>query len=751
MSLEAPRHPWLADFEREPVGAVGDLLAGYARVAPYERADAPDKARMLFGPLPADDPARRLLGPAILGWLDKRRRSSPPADLARLQRWVREICEAFEIVYLLEVAEAAVTLRRRYVTWHEWSARLSLSPARDVRADYWRMLALTQPLLQRAGLTNASEALMPLWLEICRQAGNPLPRHYLEIGLLGLRRLLVPTGSDAPFLAGLAHWAVAQNPGAAEFLAEWHGLKPMYPRTAARWCELVGNLLRTGPFQTRSIQAPAWWRGDPDFNRMARHDFRPKGVPWRSPRREEALAVVNRLEESWPLVDPAIEELMFRHRNFVERTGDSQFFVRAIHTVGSRLIMIGADAHEERALKAQALAREGLDWEPYNRHMWSLWRDALFAQGALEAAELVGWEFVRRDPDNVDGRNQLAKLLAEMSQPDQAAALLRDTIATFPQNVRARTQLFNVLMMQEPEVAVSALFDQIAAFPQDPIPRTQQAELLIAAGRLTDAEAAVNGAFSAGAVDAGTYALRARLQFNRERPLEAAATLEEGISEFPTNTVLLAHRNILASGRGLRLQGEYAAPPQRRPALAHCAPAPVADAALNEAMRFGRLRRSRFRAESLDPAERVAAREEVRSFLRDDPTFAYAELLAVRFGFADTSDALPNFALAFEQALATGDRLRMEELARRQPRLQALTLVGRAVLGDNNAARLIETLLHTSPEHDEARPVAVLRGGLQVILASATDLPAAVAANVKAIRHWLHEAVEASLGDRTAA
>jgi hypothetical protein len=36
-------------------------------------------------------------------------------------------------------------------------------------------------------------------------------------------------------LAGLAHWAMARNPADAEFTAEWRALKPLYPRTAARW------------------------------------------------------------------------------------------------------------------------------------------------------------------------------------------------------------------------------------------------------------------------------------------------------------------------------------------------------------------------------------------------------------------------------------------------------------------------------------------------------------------------------------
>ena len=101
------RHPWLATFESAPEKAFGDLLAGYADIPPYERADPPDAVRMLFGPLDEADDARKALGPAIISWLENRRMEALPAAPAKLQRRVREICEALEIVALLRVTNAA--------------------------------------------------------------------------------------------------------------------------------------------------------------------------------------------------------------------------------------------------------------------------------------------------------------------------------------------------------------------------------------------------------------------------------------------------------------------------------------------------------------------------------------------------------------------------------------------------------------------------------------------------------------------
>jgi len=56
---------------------------------------------------------------------------------------------------------------------------------------------------------------------------------------------------------------------------------------------------------------------------------------------------------------PAIE------RDCRRLTGDHRYFVRAIHALGESLIDGGGDQMQARAKEAQALAREGLTWDPY--------------------------------------------------------------------------------------------------------------------------------------------------------------------------------------------------------------------------------------------------------------------------------------------------------------------------------------------------------------------------------------------------
>ena len=261
-----PRHPWLATFERAPEAAFGDLVTGHADIAPLNRLDPPEAAKVLFEHLAANDPARLSLGWAILGWLEKRRQKTPPEDDPNRRRWIREVRDAFDIIALLEVREAAISLRRGFASWNAWVADLVAAPSRDARAGYWSMLAQTQPVTHTAMPPLDPFGLASRWLWVCENAGESLPDHYLGIGLLGLRRLPeTEHGSELAWLTGLARWADARRPSRDAFRAQWLALKFLYPRTPARWRALVAKVLSAPRFQRKGIVAPAWWDVDPDF------------------------------------------------------------------------------------------------------------------------------------------------------------------------------------------------------------------------------------------------------------------------------------------------------------------------------------------------------------------------------------------------------------------------------------------------------------------------------------------------------
>ena len=138
---------------------------------------------------------------------------------------------------------------------------------------------------------------------------------------------------------------------------------------------------------------------------------------------------------------------------------------------------------------------------------------------------------------------------------------------------------------------------------------------------------------------------------------------------------------------------------------------------IGDVVRFGAMRRLRSRLEQGDSEGRQSALEEVRRVLEEDPTFAYAAVLAARHNiWRVESNTLPPFAAAFEHALASEDRRKLEELATRQPRLEALVLVARAVLGDAEAAGKIEEWLRTPDGDKIEHTLTGLRARLQPVL-----------------------------------
>lgn len=67
-----------------------------------------------------------------------------------------------------------------------------------------------------------------------------------------------------------------------------------------------------------------------------------------------------------------------------------------------RLLETGSET--ERAVRgrlAASLAAQALGRDQTNLFAWSLMRNALAASGRMADAELVGWETVRRFPENV--------------------------------------------------------------------------------------------------------------------------------------------------------------------------------------------------------------------------------------------------------------------------------------------------------------------------------------------------------------
>lgn len=460
--MDSQRHPWLEVLMAAPRSAVADLMSGRAAVFPYTRADAPDAARMLVGHLPVDDPARLALASGVSSWLQVKRAEPLPTAPARLQDFVRQVSEAFEIVSLLEMAEPAAEFREKYVRWFAWVNRLNLAPSRDARASYFRMLASTQPVV--AERVVDPDGLAPFWMRLCKESGSTYPKRYLQIGLLGLRRLpgAVKRG-ESPWIAGLAAWALARNPSGGEFKRAWLPVKRLHPASPKVLRRRVLDVLSQKMYADADIQPPGWWTVDSDFPTTQSKSAKANVLS--PPPEDYWRGILSNVQDARDLdqLDGILKKMVGIYDLYSQRTGDQYFLVRTYCSVGNAMIRNRKLDPLRSSVWAQNLARKVLAYEPSNPIAWGLWRDALFSGGVYDASVALGWETVRRFPNNPFMRTELAEILIALDQPDEALNLLESTLKTPAHNSVTDTILARLLAHKgDLEAAHSAIDDGLA-------------------------------------------------------------------------------------------------------------------------------------------------------------------------------------------------------------------------------------------------------------------------------------------------
>jgi len=354
--------------------------------------------------------------------------------------------------------EQTVTdFHRRYVLWCGFFENFTVDRGLDLRREFFQVLALSQDVAAEHGLEP--RRLMPLWLSVCAESGDTgrYDASYLRVALLGLRRLPLGSEFDANedfALQGLARWAVTQRPSTTAFEREWRILEGVFPRDVGFWTDRVQAAITAAESELSELTkgaettfpVAAWWREDvdihPDARTVARNIFFAEPVPM-----NEWQSVLRSVAQPLDEIKMRVETLMNRQRRYADVSGDVFYLVRTACNFGMRLIEMGAqDERFERGKLAVSLATLAFKYDPMNIYAWSLMRDALAAAGRIADAELVGWEAIRRFPEDCRWRNQLATVLTIHSgKVKEAVALLRETIALFPQEPYARTQLATVL------------------------------------------------------------------------------------------------------------------------------------------------------------------------------------------------------------------------------------------------------------------------------------------------------------------
>ena len=355
-------------------------------------------------------------------------------------------------------AKTLVDFHRHYARWSGFFENFVIDRGLDLRREYYCALSFSQELAANDGLEP--RRLVPLWLSLCAGSGESgrYDLSYLDVALDGLR--LMPSDKSKVArenleLQGLAFWAAEQRPSEEEFDIEWSIRKDLYKRSGDFTSEAVKSAIevaerqlseRTGG-EERTFPLADWWLRNVGLDPSKRNTAnRASSVADPVPKREWE-AVLRCIGEPLDRIMPEIEKLMRKQRRYAEVTGDIFYLVRTSCNFGMRLLEKGPKTERvERGVLAASLAAQAFRHDPADVFAWSLMRDALAASGRLADAELVGWEAIRRFPENARWRTQLASMLAmQAGKPEDAEALLRETVELFPGEPHVRTLLATVL------------------------------------------------------------------------------------------------------------------------------------------------------------------------------------------------------------------------------------------------------------------------------------------------------------------
>lgn len=465
----AQRHPWLQALRAAPARQVRALIDGIAAITPYERAEPGDAAAMLMGGLATDDPCRDAFDQGCLETLEALRLELRAADGEDFPFVAVALQRLLTVIRRLMPAKTIADLHHRYVLWHNALEAAMIDDSLDPRREFWRLLALTQ---------KDNRRWMPLWLEICAQAGpwGRLNHTYLDCGLLGLRKLPLTgdiAANEEAVCHGLALWAAHQLPERSSFDSRWWEIEAAYPRSADFWPPLIGKILAAviSSRDGQDFPAARWWAEAmevDDRHRGGQIGNDEDGLPEKKVRTD----ILADIDHALATLEPRIRALIAAYQSYADSSGDTSFLVRSACNIGKELLKAGVPT--ERATRGEvaiSLARLALDYQPANPFAWSLWSSGLEDAGHGAAAEAVGWEALRRFPEDRMRATVLAKVLCLHGRFAEARRILELNRQSFPTHGFAYAQLAEVLadhLNQRPQ-AIIVLQDGIRHCPDDAV------------------------------------------------------------------------------------------------------------------------------------------------------------------------------------------------------------------------------------------------------------------------------------------
>ena len=498
---------WRDQFTQQPVEALDRLIQGLVPLGVSSQLSLGELLTLAFEP---EDP---VLDGAVRTWIEKQILQPLPEGMIPT-RWSALLDEFLRGIATMKLPQSSALLQDEHSRIRLWLRGFYEGPDRDPEGSYLLALAHCQSDQRFSGL----------WRRLV--LGEEFPeRSYRDIGLLGFRKMSDAVGKPAADVpVGLLHAVVELADSPKMSPQEWRQIVrcifAAYPRSERIWIEKFFGVLRDPSLGQNN--AEQWlesllphWEAD-----LLRHGAG-RGQAVSPPTRAEREQWVEKVTRNTSLCgSPELESFLGRYRAYTSATGDSEYLVKTFNNLANRVV--GRDA--SKADWAANLLNEGIRWQPYNPHNYTVISKVLWAANRRRDAINILWNARQRFPWNPLVRNELGRLLREDGDLTAALGVFREAAAHFPDNVFSRTglalahlqldELDEALEVSErasrdfPDdgfflhilVSVLQRLNRVSdarkvleqtcrAFPKDPKSRTELGNLLIDLGDLDGAEA----------------------------------------------------------------------------------------------------------------------------------------------------------------------------------------------------------------------------------------------------------------------
>jgi tetratricopeptide (TPR) repeat protein len=437
---------WRDQFTQQPVEALDRLVQGLVPLGVSSQLSLGELLNLAFEP---GDPA---LDGAVRTWL-KNQVLQPLPDGMIPTRWSALLNEFLRGIATMQLPQSGALLQEDHDRIRLWLRGFYEGPDRDSEGSYLLALAYNQ----------SDERFSGLWRRLI--LGEEFPeRSYRDIGLLGFYRM--PPAADVPVGLLLAVVELADSPKMSP--SEWKQIVrcifAAYPRSERIWTEKFIGVLRDPSQHSNNAEQwlesllPNWESG-----RLQHRAGRGRAIS--PPTVEERKQWIAEVERNTSLCgSPDLEGFLGRYRAYTHTTGDSSYLVKTFNNLANRV----ATRDPSKAGWAAKLLDEGIKWEPYNPHNYTVLSQILWSANRRRDAINVLWNARQRFPWNPVVRNELGRLLRDDGDLTTAAGVFREAVAHFPDNRISRNNLADAYrQLKELNAALKAYEEACHDFPDD--------------------------------------------------------------------------------------------------------------------------------------------------------------------------------------------------------------------------------------------------------------------------------------------